>query len=66
MLKIDCNFETVLYSNLVILVWVINICLLDSIICVLDFFVLTRFSSTHQRCLRTRYLTMLNRFFFAY
>ena len=40
------------------------ICVLDSIICVLYFFVPTRFSSKHQSFLLTIFLSMFTRFIF--
>ena len=52
----------ILPSKLLDSLRVLFICLLDSIICLLYLFVLTRFSSKHQSFLLTRFLTMLARY----
>jgi hypothetical protein len=52
----------ILPSKLIDSLRVLIICLLDSIICLLYLFVLTRFSSKHQSFLPTRFIFMLTRF----
>jgi hypothetical protein len=41
---------------------VLTICLIDSIIGLLEILMLTRFSSKHQSAMLTRFLTMLSRY----